>query len=145
MFYAIVEKDTGRMEFGRSNFYSMNDLRPINEDELAVVPLNQELTDLLTHTDHEGLDLKGVDFEKSYYDFTEGKWILIYQENISVDPVEQKIVERQELINNASIKLRIPDLPDALRLKITKYIEDLENINITSENCRDTVFPFLEL
>lgn len=140
-YYAIVEKDTGYMQDKITNFYPEGEVRPINEDELAVVLLNQELVDLLTLTDHNGLDLKPVDFTKSYFDFTTSTWQLVYITLDQVDTVAEKNKEKQQLLNEANAKLRIIDLPDSLKILVTTYISELSGVEVTVDTASTTVFP----
>ena len=140
MYYSIVEKNTGRMQNGASNYMSDADLRPINEDELAIVPLNEELVLFLT-TEHD--DSRSIDFEKTVFNFETNTWNIIYAQAVSLNPVETKTAEINAALEEAFIKLKIVDLPEPLRTVLNKYVSDLTNLKLalTESNCRDTIVP----
>lgn len=133
------------MESGKTNFYTQENIRPINEEELAVVPLNQELTILLTIPDHTGLNVTAVNFNETYYDFNTAQWVIVHAAQMQQDPVENKIVERDEFIKQANIKLQLIDLPTSLKTVLTEYITQLNELEITSENSASVIIPRLPI
>ena len=141
MYYAIIEKSTGIMQGGASNFTDHTD-RPLHES-LAYAPLNELLVDLLVG-EAESLDGDShpVDYTKTYYNSSTDSWVIILQEDIpQTDPLEKALADRQERIDEANVKLSIPDISASARSVIENYIAELTSINITAETVRDTRLP----
>lgn len=135
IYYSIVERATGRMELGRSNYIDHTE-RPLHSS-LAYAPLNNELTRLLVPdelADHS--DLLPVDFTTSYWDFANTRWVLFYDApNVPpVDPVEEALKIKQRLLDQAQQKLAMPDISTKLRQTVEDFIAQVNSIDITAEN-----------
>jgi hypothetical protein len=141
MYYAIVEKETGIMQYGHSNYIDHQD-RPLHES-LAYVPLSDELVKLLISDDPEDhLDLTPVDFTVSYWDFKKSKWVLIDSTILDApDPILHCISLRQQLVNDATRKLNIPDIPDKVKKKLTDYIDEISAVSVTADTVQSIVWP----
>lgn len=139
IYYAIVERATGKMEFGRSN-YTEHTERPLHSS-LAYAPLNDELTRLLVPDDlADHSDLLPVDFQTSYWDFGNARWVLFYDApNVDpVDPVEEALKIKQSVLAKAQQKLAMPDISPAFRQTVEEFISQVNSINITAENVLET-------
>lgn len=146
IYYSIIEKETGRMEFGRSNYIEHTE-RPLHES-LAYVPLNNELYRLLVSTNVEDhTDLRAVDFTKTHWDFKTNSWVIVYQEiaHPAVDPLEEALKQQQELVRLANIKLSIPDVSSKYKEKLEKFISDVNSIKITKDNVLESAQELLSL
>lgn len=142
-YYARVEKDTGLMAHGHTNYTDEPDY-PVNEDELALVPLSDEIAKMLVSqdpADHEGLQT--ADWTKTRYDFSTESWVMVYQTVEIIDHAANKEDERQDRLSEANRLLKIVDLPNALKKQINDYIIQLQSIKIDPNNPRDTIFPLL--
>lgn len=149
-YYSIVDKSTGKMHEGHSNYidHQERDLAP----DLAYAELNNELVRLLVSTDpedHEGL--RPVDFKETTYDFLTNTWNIVYLEPghqmlpHQEDPVENQENIRQQLIGKVRVYLDIPDISPKFREKLEQYITDIEAIELTEANASTTRWPDLPL
>ncbi len=135
IYYAIVERATGRMELGRSNYIDHTE-RPIH-NSLAYAPLNDELVRLLVPDDlADHSDLLPVDFTTSYWDFANTRWVLFYDApNVpSVDPVEEALKLKQTVLEQAQQRLAMDDISPKFRQTVEDFIAQVNSINITAEN-----------
>ncbi len=145
IYYAIVERETGKMEFGRSNYIDHTE-RPLHES-LAYAPLNDELTRLLVPddlVDHD--DLMPVDFHTTYWDFQNTRWVIFYDapNKPQVDPVAQAIARKQYLLNYAQKKLAMEDISPKFKTAIEEFIDQINAVNITEENVQETAMLLIE-
>ena len=139
IYYAIVEKSTGVMEFGRSNFIEHTE-RPLHQS-LAYAPLNDELVRALVPddlADHD--DLMPIDFTTSYWDFKNTRWVLFYDvpNKEEVDPFEEAIKIKQRVLREAAKKLAMPDISPKYKQKIEEFVDLVNSIDVTPENVLET-------
>ena len=126
------------MQGGVSNYITDKD-RPV-ADSLAVVELSDELAKYLTTDEAHP---RAVDFSVTKYNFTTKSWEVQYLPEISVDIVTQKQIEIARQLTKVNNKLKIIDLPEALKNKLIEYKSTLEAINITPTNAITTIVPLL--
>jgi uncharacterized protein YheU (UPF0270 family) len=144
MYYSIVEKATGIMHEGWSNYIHVDDAdRPLHES-LAYVPLNELLTKLLTTDGTDiGDELHPIDYKQTHYDFNTSQWVIIYQDDVpeAVDPVATAQELKDQHIAEVNAKLSIPDLSTSARTKLEAHLTELTSIAITAETVKTVVFP----
>ena len=146
MYYSIVEKATGIMHEGWSNYIHVDEMdRPLHQS-LAYVPLNDLLTKLLT-TDCSDLgdELHPVDYRQTHYDFNTEQWVIIYQDDVPepVDPVAVAQDLKNQHIAAVNIKLNIPDLSTSARNKLEAHLAALTAIEVTAETAKDIQWPVI--
>lgn len=145
IYYSIVERATGRMEFCRSNFIDHNE-RPLHES-LAYAPLNDLLVRALVSTDPEDHhDLQSIDFTQTHWDFSTSSWVVVWDtflppEQTPVDPLNEALKQRQSLVDAATRKARMPDISVKFKAVLDAFIAELSSISITAENVKDVVLP----
>lgn len=144
IYYSIIERATGIMEFGRSNFVDHTE-RPLHES-LAYVPLNDLLVRALVSTDpNDHNDIQTIDFTQTRWDFPTSSWVIVLDTipdyHGQVDPVEEKLKQRQALINAATKKAAMPDISIKFKAVLDAFIADVSSISITAENVRDVILP----
>ena len=142
MWYPIVEKETGVMIGGVSNFTDHLN-RPI-PDSLAYVPLNDLLIKLLTTDGSDlGEELHVVDYTQTAYDFAQGKWNIVYHDpEPQVDPFQVAEKLKETKIAEATRKLALPDLSTSAKEKLQAYIDQLTALVIDSTTAKnDTEWP----
>lgn len=144
IYYSIIERTTGIMEFGRSNFIDHTD-RPLHSS-LAYVPLNDLLVRALVSTDladHE--DIQAIDFTKTHWDFSTSSWVVVWDvippEQAPVDPLDVKLKQRQALVDAATKKANMPDVSIKFKAVLDAFIAEVSSISITAENVKDVVLP----
>ena len=144
IYYSIIERATGIMEFGRSNFIDHTE-RPLHES-LAYVPLNDLLVRALVSTDPEDHhDIQAIDFKQTHWDFSTSSWVVVWDtippEQAPVDPLAEKLKLRQELVDNATRKASMPDISIKFKAVLDAFIAEVSSISITAENVKDVVLP----
>lgn len=144
IYYSIIERDTGIMEFGRSNYIDHTD-RPLHES-LAYVPLNDLLVRALVSTDPEDHhDIQAIDFKQTRWDFSTSSWVVVWDtipiEQATVNPLAEKLRLRQEIVEKATRKANMPDVSIKYKAVLDAFIEEVSNISITAENSKDVVVP----
>lgn len=123
------------MEFGRSNYIDHTE-RPLHES-LAYVPLNSELCKALVSTDPEDhKDLRPINFKKTRWDFASSAWVIEYEEvtDPEVDPLEEVLKIKQDLINKANLKLAMPDISDKYKTTLENFVAEIVAIEVTKDN-----------
>ena len=144
MYYSIVEKATGIMEDGFSNYIHTDDTdRPLHTS-LAYVPLNDLLRILLTTDGTElGDELHPVDYTKTHYDFDTNQWVIIYRDDVleAVDPVAVAQSLKDQQIAEVNSKLSITDLSTSARNKLEAHLAELTAIEVTAETAKNIQWP----
>lgn len=144
IYYSIIERATGIMEFGRSNFIDHTD-RPL-AGSLMYVPLNDLLVKALVSVDPEDHhDLQPIDFSQTHWDFLTSSWVIVWDtipvDHVVVDPLAEALRLRQELINTATRKASMPDISVKFKAVLDAFIAEVSSISITAENVKDVVLP----
>ena len=126
------------MEFGRSNYIDHTE-RPLHES-LAYAPLNDELIRALVPddlADHD--DLMPIDFNTSYWDFKNARWVLFYDgpNKPEVDPLEEATKLKESRLAYAQKKLAMEDLSPKFRATIEEYVAKISAIELTEQDLPD--------
>lgn len=116
---------------------------PYNADELALVEMTETMTEQLIMVDPEETNI--IDFGSTVYDFDSATWDIKYIAIANVDPTIEKIKELNKNKLIAQQYASIDDFPESVSSIITSHINTLDAINITAENCRDTIIPSLKI
>jgi hypothetical protein len=135
MYYALVEKATGKFHNGANK---LTDPDYPRADTLDVVPLNLELTTVLTvggsPTDSSA---KPINWLETKYNFETNEWDMVYDQVIQFDPVVELEKQRTKFLAEAYRLLSISDLSTSARSKVQAYIDDLEAMIINNETKAD--------
>jgi len=130
MKYIVIKKDTGKIY---DNFMYENTSVPINEEQLAYVPLTSEMEEALTN--HE----KVIDYNQTK--FLNGSWqtVLVVPEknNILADRTRDKAA----FLAEANRKLLIPDASPTFKSLVQNYIDELNAIIPTNDEFQGIVWP----
>lgn len=130
MKYLIIKKDTGRI-YEKVMYENTN--IPVNENELAYVPITPEMEDALTT--HE----KVIDYTQTK--FLNGAW-----EAVLVTPEKNNILinrtrDKNNLLAEANRKLLITDASATFKALVQEYIDKLNAIVPTSEEIQEINWP----
>lgn len=144
LYYSIIERATGIMEFGRSNYIDHTD-RPLHES-LAYVPLNDLLVRALVSVNPEDHhDIQAIDFAQTHWDFSTSTWVVVWDiippEQAPVNPLTEKLRLRQALVDAATRKASMPDVSIKFKAVLDAFIAEVSSISITAENVKDVVLP----
>ena len=142
-YYAKVEKPSGIMAHGQANVID-DPTYPVNTDELAIVPVTDEIVSHLVGTETPTILDSAIDWSQTHWDFSSETWTMVY---IPIpdgpDPIAIREQEQQARIAEAQLNLRIVDLPQSLKTQLNNYIQQLSNIKIDETNYQTVVFPGL--
>lgn len=131
MYYALVEKATGKFHGGVNK---LTDRDYPKDDSLEIVPLNREITTVLTvGPSPTDTDSKPINWKETKYNFETGDWDMVYDTVIQFDPVVQLEKQRTQFLAEARRLLSIPDLSANARAKVQAYIDDMESMVINNE------------
>lgn len=135
MYYAIVEKATGKFHNGANK---VTDPDYPRADTLDVVPLNLELTTILTvGPSPTDTSVKPINWENTKYNFQTQEWEIAYDIVIQFDPVVELEKQRTKFLAEAYRLLSISDLSTSARAKVQAYIDDMEAMIINNETKAD--------
>lgn len=107
--------------------------RPINQEELAYVPITPEMEDALTTHD------KVVDYENTV--FINGVWQAILIEPEKHDILSNRQRDKAAFLKEANKKLLIPDASATFKALVTAYIAELNAITPTSDEIQVIIWP----
>jgi hypothetical protein len=114
---------------------------PYNADELALVEMTEEMLAQVYTVSEDETNI--IDFTATTYNFDSASWDIQYFTPNAIDPATLKLDELNKAKRTAEQYASIDDLPQSIIDIIASHIDTLNSINITSENCADTIIPRL--
>lgn len=130
MKYLIITKSNGKI-YEQLMFDDTS--RPINQEELAYVPITPEMEDALTTHDTV------LDYENTV--FQNGTWQAIFIEPEKHDILSNRQRDKAAFLKEANKKLRIPDASATFKALVNGYIAELNAITPTSEEIQAITWP----
>lgn len=130
MKYLIITKSNGKIY---EQLMYDDTSRPINQEELAYVPITPEMEDALTTHD------KVIDYENTV--FQNGAWQAILIEPEKHDILSNRQRDKAAFLKEANKKLRIPDASVTFKALVNAYIAELNAITPTSEEIQAITWP----
>ena len=130
MKYLIINKNTNKIY--DQTMYD-NTSMPINEQELAYVPITSEMEDALTT--HE----KVIDYKQTEY--INGAWqaVLVVPEKNNI--LADRTRDKNKLLAEANRKLLIPDASQTFKTLVQAYIAELNAITPTGDEIQVINWP----
>lgn len=130
MKYLIITRSNGKIY---EQLMYDDTSRPINQDELAYIPITPEMEDALTTHD------KVIDYDNTV--FANGAWqaILIEPEKHNILLNRQR--DKAAFLKEANKKLLIPDASATFKTLVNAYIAELNAIVPTSEEIQSINWP----
>jgi hypothetical protein len=130
MKFLIITKNNGKI-YEKLMFEDTS--RPINQVELAYVPITDEMEDTLTTHD------RVIDYENTV--FTNGAWQAVFIEPVKYNILANRQRDKAAFIKEANKKLLIPDASDTFKTLVNVYIAELNAIVPTNEEIQAITWP----
>jgi len=130
MKYLIITKSSGKIY---EQLMHDDTSKPINQEELAYVPITPEMEDALTTHD------KVIDFDNTVFANSAWQTVFIVPEKHNILANRQR--DKAAFLKEANKRLLIPDASETFKALVNAYIAELNAIIPTSNEIQAITWP----